>query len=648
MTVHFPKAGLFLILYGLLLIPVSLSQTTAPSSEAAPIITVPSCPLEGFSQSRGVRSTSELRVGYYPSNPNASIKNPTALTLRLAFNGGKSPDNDRTISFQKMNDGSWQAFVALRTAVVYAIWYVRDDTTGTRDDNHGKYWDLAFCGPNGKKRADAIRYQVRTYSGSALADDIKRSADYEHAISVIETSRPELGYELLDEEWFFKYRLRSQAEAVDPVLVAEINKGLVQHSSDPVYVRRTVGFLIRYQSAFPVALVEYAVQLADRVAPELRARADLERERAESVKDSRGQVNALGAWLSKYPNEPFYDDEVRKMRLKIFGELRDVKSAEECFQDLAKRYPKDTDLYVTMASIYVTQSVHLDRALALLDEAKNRLGAEPISSGGMLVTLVPDESMNKEILNLWLGRTLAAQQKWAEAEGLLVESASVMNDAEAYAVLANVEVQRQEWTKAKNSYLEAAKRESIDQQENVERFVAVSLKTGTLTRTAALQELTAAQRHSFEEENYKPKLIDMPLPNFAFSSQGGAKVTPSSLHGKIIVLNLWATWCQPCISELGGFDKFRQLHPDIVVLPVAQMSNLADIKKVFQAQGLGFDEIFTSDDLDAAKFGSNSIPQTYVIDSSGRIRIAHYGGLSNVVLHLEADLTALGVPLHKQ
>lgn len=640
---RFAKSGFFLAACSLLVSAV-LGQKSGPIAGDAPIVTVPECPIEGYLWTADVMPSRELRISYYPSSPEASIKRPTSPILRLTFNDGESPDDDRTIPFQKINDRTWQAVVPLTTTAIYAIWYVRDDATGVRDDNHGKYWDLAFCGQDGRKMADAVRYQVRTYAGSIVADDIKRGADYIRAISLIEAGRPEFGYKLLDEEWSFKYRLHSQAGSADPALVAEIKAGLAQHSNDTVYLRKTTDFLIRFQSAFPATFVDNAVDIADRFVPASRERANLERERAESLKDPRERVNALGAWLIKYPSELFYDHKVRKLRLELFGELGDVESAEECYQDLVKRYPRDADLYVTMASIYVSQRIHLNRALELLDEAAERLSAGPASGGGLLVTLGSNRSANEKILNFWRGRTLASEERWAEAETLLAESVPTVDEAEAYAILGNVQEEQQEWTKAKDSYLEAAKRasERREKDEDVEKFVAVSLKAGILTRALALQELTGAQQKSFEDEHYTPTLVDMPLPDFTFDSQSGAKITPYSLRGKVVVLNLWATWCGPCLSELGGFDQLRQLHPEIVVLPVAESSSLADIKKVFESQGLKFDRIVTSDDQDMVKFGSNGVPQTYIVDGHGRIRIVHRGGLTNLVPHLEADIRALG------
>lgn len=277
----------------------------------------------------------------------------------------------------------------------------------------------------------------------------------------------------------------------------------------------------------------------------------------------------------------------------------------------------------------------------MLDKAGKHVEWLDRNRPNFVITLSGDAAENKAIHSYWRGRALGGEGKWSEAKVYLIESARGMNDATTYAQLASVQEQQREWTKAKDSYLEAAVRESAHRQENVGKFVALSLKTGTPNSGAALQELAGAQKRDFDAKHYEPQLVDLPMPDISLKSEDRASITAASLRGKIIVLDLWATWCGPCVAELSGFDKFRQLHPEIVVLPVAEQSSLADVKKVFRAQKLKFDPIVAADDQNTARFGANGVPQTYAIDGNGRIRIVHYGGLPDVVSYLGADLAAL-------
>ena len=619
------------------------AQTISPDTRIAPVAILPECPVVDSSVASPGNVTKAVRIDYYPSSSGASMKNPTQLTLRLAFNGADWRNNNRTLPFQKQGDGSWRVIVPINTSWSYAVWYVRDDTNGQRDDNHGQYWDFSLCGVDGKKRPDAVRYQARSYLGSILADDIRRTVDYDRAISIIEASRPDVGYRLLDEEWYYKYR-RSKAESSDVALEAEFTIGLAAHSSDPNYVNETAGFLVRFEKSFPAWLLEYGVHLTEQVVPNSSIRRDLARERAEGIENLRQRAIALGEWLARYPDDQFYDLEIRKERLNAFGDLGDVTSAQECFQDLVKRVPDEADLYATMASIYIRQRVQLDRALGLLEESRKYIGNQRYVP--FYITLHSGDPLgNTAIIDWWRGRALAQQSRWNDAEESLAKAVSIMDKAEPYSVLAHAQEQQQKWKSAKANYLQAAIRESKQQQQDVDHFVAMSLKTGTPTRDAALKELAGARKENFDSENYKPQLLDMPLPVFTLKVENGTPITASQFRGKISVLNLWATWCGPCVAELSGFERFRQLHPDVVVLIAAEDSSVEAVRKVLEAQGLPSKTIVMADDENAAKFGSNGVPQTYIIDGEGRIRIVHYGGLSDVVSYLEADLATLGAPV---
>jgi thiol-disulfide isomerase/thioredoxin len=112
------------------------------------------------------------------------------------------------------------------------------------------------------------------------------------------------------------------------------------------------------------------------------------------------------------------------------------------------------------------------------------------------------------------------------------------------------------------------------------------------------------------------------------------------VRGKNAVLDIWSTWCGPCVSELGGFVKFQPVHPEVKVLLVARDSTVPGIRKLFRSQGIS-EQIILATDGDVAKFGANGVPQTYIIDENGRIRLLHYGDLPDVLSYLEADLSAL-------
>jgi tetratricopeptide (TPR) repeat protein len=553
------RFALWLSVVALVVTPRSVSHSATQTSATSDVphsdmLVVPTCPVSGSKE-----FANNLQIIYFPGQGNA-ITNPQSLTLRLVFNGRSWRDNDRTIGFERREDGSWRASVPLAFQWVYAIWYVRDDLSGQRDDNHGHYWDAVFCDDNGKKLSEGTRYKAEGYAGSIFSDDIKRTADYDRAISIVEGSEGGAHGILLYDEWVYKLRRQNQYQREHQELANEIRQGLALHAADSDYLRQTAMFLIAFENAFPSELVEHAVETSDRMAvlgmPSVRCERD--REHAESVKNPQQRAQALGEWLTKYPNDRVYSNEIRKERLDALGDAGDIDAAKAAFRDLAARVPYEADLYATMASIYIRQKTKLDEALTLLDKAEGNLTADGESSG-FVVVLDDNPDEERATLNLWRGRAFLQLQQWTRAEDVFERSARALDEAEPYALMARAQEQQKKWRDAKNSYLEASVRSSSHEKDYVEQFVRLSLKTGTPNRVAALSELAGARERNLHAEHYEPALVDLPLPDFTFTSATGEKITASSLRGKNVVLDIWSTWCGPCVSELGGggFESTR-------------------------------------------------------------------------------------------
>ena len=52
-----------------------------------------------------------------------------------------------------------------------------------------------------------------------------------------------------------------------------------------------------------------------------------------------------------------------------------------------------------------------------------------------------------------------------------------------------------------------------------------------------------------------------PLPDFTFADPTGKRLAIPSLKGRPTLINLWATWCGPCVAEMPMLDKLAELHP---------------------------------------------------------------------------------------
>jgi cytochrome c biogenesis protein CcmG, thiol:disulfide interchange protein DsbE len=116
-----------------------------------------------------------------------------------------------------------------------------------------------------------------------------------------------------------------------------------------------------------------------------------------------------------------------------------------------------------------------------------------------------------------------------------------------------------------------------------------------------------------------PGNIDKPAPQFVMGD-GTRTVDLSKLRGRVVVLNLWATWCAPCIEELPSLLALQKQMPELAVVAVS-MDQDPDVYKRFLVEH--HVDVLTVRDEDQkvnALYGTVQIPETYIIDKQGVLR----------------------------
>lgn len=116
-----------------------------------------------------------------------------------------------------------------------------------------------------------------------------------------------------------------------------------------------------------------------------------------------------------------------------------------------------------------------------------------------------------------------------------------------------------------------------------------------------------------------PNHIDKPAPQFAISD-GVHSVDLSKLRGRVVVLNLWATWCPPCIEELPSLLALHQRMPNLEIVAIS-MDQDPDVYHQFLVQHhVDLVTIRDEDQRINALYGTVQIPETYIIDKQGILR----------------------------
>lgn len=122
-----------------------------------------------------------------------------------------------------------------------------------------------------------------------------------------------------------------------------------------------------------------------------------------------------------------------------------------------------------------------------------------------------------------------------------------------------------------------------------------------------------------------------PATEHPFLSRDGAGTRLSAFRGKVVVVNLWATWCAPCLAEmptLAALSRHYADNPEVLVLPISV--DVADQREKAVAfmdsqPPLPFynDPAFQ---LPFAFEGKGGMPQTILLDRQGRVRASLTGG----------------------
>ena len=122
--------------------------------------------------------------------------------------------------------------------------------------------------------------------------------------------------------------------------------------------------------------------------------------------------------------------------------------------------------------------------------------------------------------------------------------------------------------------------------------------------------------------------IGSPAPSFRLIDLAGRPVSLSDYHGRVVLLNFWATWCGPCRVEMPAMEavyrSFKAQGLEILAISVDQQGPA--VTRPFQESlGLSFPILHDSDYQVGLTYGARTLPMTYAIDRQGIIRQRVFG-----------------------
>jgi peroxiredoxin len=116
--------------------------------------------------------------------------------------------------------------------------------------------------------------------------------------------------------------------------------------------------------------------------------------------------------------------------------------------------------------------------------------------------------------------------------------------------------------------------------------------------------------------------------DFTLKDLKGRQVSLASLRGKVVFLNVWATWCAPCREEMPSIEslyKDFKTNRDFVVLAVSQDTDGGTVQPFVEQNHLQFTVLLDPRNEVGELYDVNGIPETFIIGRDGRI-VAHHVG----------------------
>ncbi|MEP6985071.1 MAG: TlpA disulfide reductase family protein [Chloroflexota bacterium] len=124
--------------------------------------------------------------------------------------------------------------------------------------------------------------------------------------------------------------------------------------------------------------------------------------------------------------------------------------------------------------------------------------------------------------------------------------------------------------------------------------------------------------------------IGFAAPDFTLNTLDGKTVSLSSLRGKVVLINLWATWCPPCRAEMPAlnnvYHQYSEMGFVVLGLNTTYQDSESDAASFVKTLGLSFPILLDRDGVISKRYQLQALPTSYFVGRDGIIRDVVLGG----------------------
>lgn len=119
------------------------------------------------------------------------------------------------------------------------------------------------------------------------------------------------------------------------------------------------------------------------------------------------------------------------------------------------------------------------------------------------------------------------------------------------------------------------------------------------------------------------RLLNKKIKNFNFADKDGKQISLTSLNDKVVIIELWATWCGPCIKEMPRIPRLKEINPNIEFYSISLDKSLEKMKKFVDKNKYDWPIVFGGDEELNKELWEYlnivAIPKYYTVDRDGTI-----------------------------
>ena len=128
--------------------------------------------------------------------------------------------------------------------------------------------------------------------------------------------------------------------------------------------------------------------------------------------------------------------------------------------------------------------------------------------------------------------------------------------------------------------------------------------------------------------------VDYPAPKLSLKDLNGETVSLTDYAGQVVLVNNWAYWCPPCRAEMPILERYYQDHQaeNFTIIGIESGGPAQTVQYYVDQYRLTFPVWLDPKIKAVAAFGNRSLPNSYVIDEEGQVRLAWTGPISRAML----------------